>query len=454
MSFTPSVRLLWAVALLFVPACALPALAHRGGVYAALTGCAIVLAALADLLLSRRSLEGFRLQFPPDIRAVLNEPQTFALALHAFAAHRPGARSLRLAAALPPAIESISTDIVLSVPASASGISAQMSFSSSQRGEYSISQAFLGADSLLRLWHLRKSLPVHSRVLVQPSLASIFSETAKLLASHRHGGHRIVARNGRGREFEQLREYVPSDDFGDIDWKATARRRAPVVREYQIERTQDIYACVDFSRLSARAITRRKHAPSTILDEYIRSTLMLHSAVRHAGDRFGLVTFSDRVHHFAKASNANAFDPVFRQALYPLRPRLVAPAFDHLSAALRARAKRRALFVLFTSLAEPQLAEAFLSCSRLLARQHLLLVACPADESTQPLFSDSTVDAGPVQSVNDLYGKLAGHLLWKKLAEVRSRLAVSGIRMHIVPPGRLGLDAAAEYLDIKERQLL
>lgn len=451
MSFTPSGRLLWAVALFFVPACALPAVSPRGGLYAVLTGCAIALAAIADLLLSRRALDGFRVQLPPHIRAVLNEPQTFSVELHRPALPR-SPRPLRLAIALPPGIEPVSNDLTLPAhaPSDAAGLSTEMSLASSQRGEYAISQAFLGCASLLRLWHLRKSSPIQSRVLVQPSLASISSETAKLLASHRHGGQRIVARNGRGREFEQLREYVPSDEFGDIDWKATARRRIPIVREFQVERTQDIYACIDFSRLSARAVTRRKHAPVTILDEYIRSALMLHCAVRHAGDRFGLVTFSDRVHHFAKASNAGAFDPVFRQALYPLRPQLVAPAFDDLSAALRTRLKRRALVVFFTSLAEPQLAEAFLAASRLLARQHLLLIACPADDSTQPLFSDAT----GVQSPDDIYDKLAGHLLWKKLAEVRLRLAGAGIRMHIVSPGRLGLAAAGEYLDIKERQLL
>lgn len=449
MSVTPSGRLLWAVAILFVPACALPALLPRGELYIALSAVFITSVTALDLLLSWRTLERFRIDLPPNIRAVLNEPQIFAVELHRAPDPRRAPRHLRMAVALPFGIEPIRDDITVPTPAPGNGLAAEMSLISSQRGEYTIAQAFLGAASALRLWQFRKLLPVASRVLVQPALASISKETAKLLASHRHGGQRIVARNGRGREFQQLREYLPSDEFGDMDWKATARRRIPIVREFQIERTQDIYACIDFSRLSARAVTRHNDTPATILDEYIRSTLMLHCAVRETGDRFGLVTFSDRVHHFVKAANANAFDPVFRQALYPLRPQLVAPAFDELSAALRTRAKRRALVIFFTSLAEPQLAEAFLASARLLARQHLLVVACPADAYAKPLFSDSAVNAP-----EDIYGKLAGHILWKKLAQVRLHLATSGIRMHIVSPGRLGLVAATEYLDIKERQLL
>lgn len=449
MAFSPSARLLWLAALLVVPGCALPAILRNGVVFAGLAAIFVVILAAADLLISWHTLDALTVVIPPNIRAVLNEEQKFGIELHRASKVSYSPRQVRIAIALPPGIEPVLDDITIPVPERGKGVAAEMSFVSAQRGEYAIENAFLGAASVLGLWQLRETIAAQSRILVQPALSAISKAAAKLLASHRHGGQRIVARNGRGREFEQLREYVPSDDFGDIDWKATARRRIPIVREYQVERTQDIYACIDFSRLSARSVTRKNETRVTILDEYIRSTLMLHCAVRETGDRFGFATFTDRVQHFIKATNANAFDRVFRQALYPLRPQLVAPAFDEISTALRARAKRRALVIFFTSLAEPQLAESFAAAARILARQHLIVVACPADSYAKPLFSDSEVE-----TMEDIYGKLAGHLLWKKLAEMRLELAASAIRMHIVSPGRLGLVAATEYLDIKERQLL
>ena len=113
-----------------------------------------------------------------------------------------------------------------------------------------------------------------------------------------------MARSGRGREFEHLREYVPNDDLGDVDWKATARRRFPVVRQYRIERTQDIYVCIDASRLSGRSVISRENERVSVLDEYVKSTILLQCAIRQAGDRFGLLTFSNRVHHFFKATSA------------------------------------------------------------------------------------------------------------------------------------------------------
>jgi uncharacterized protein (DUF58 family) len=187
----------------------------------------------------------------------------------------------------------------------------------------------------------------------------------------------------------------------------------------------------------------------TILDEYVRSTLILHRTVSETGDRFGFATFNHRVGCFVKATHATSFDPVFRRALYPLRAAPGSPAYDDICSTLRSRVKRRALIVFFTSLAEPQLAESFMEASRLLAKQHMVVVACPTDAHVQPLFADTDVD-----ELAEVYAKLAGHLLWKKLAEMRASLAAAGIRMHTVPPGRLGLIAATEYLDVKERQLL
>jgi len=221
------------------------------------------------------------------------------------------------------------------------------------------------------------------------------------------------------------------------------------VRDYQIERTQDVYACIDFSRLSGRSVIGIDGQRTTMLDAYISSALMLHYAVRESGDRFGLVTFSNRVRYFAKPSHPGSAERVLRQALYPLQPQMVAPAFDEASAALLTQAKRRALLVFFTNLGEPQLAESFLQASRLLSRQHLVLVASPADAYAKPVFSDPEIE-----DIDDIYGKLAGHLFWKKLAMLRARLGEMGIRMRALAPDRLGFFAANEYLDIKEKQLL
>lgn len=48
------------------------------------------------------------------------------------------------------------------------------------------------------------------------------------------GSHR-AGKTGQGIDPAELREYVPGDDVGDIDWKATARQNDLYVREYEVE---------------------------------------------------------------------------------------------------------------------------------------------------------------------------------------------------------------------------
>jgi uncharacterized protein (DUF58 family) len=446
MTIAPAQRMFWFVAIGFLPACVMPAFVPHGARYIAISALVLLAACGLDALFSRRRLDGFSVHLPSSIRASLNQEQPFTLELHHATLRAPA--KLRIAIALPVEVEPIRDDIIVPAPAPHSGVLFEMRFLGRVRGEFSIRRAFLGCQSFLGLWQLRRALPVQATLLVQPAMLSIAKESARLLASKLHGGRRVVARNGRGREFEQLREFVPNDDFGDIDWKATARRRTPIVRDYQVERTQDIYAVIDYSRLSGQSVVNSENQSVSVLDEYIRSALMLYYAVREAGDRFGLATFANRIGYFIKSSNAVSLDATFRRALYPLRPLATAPAYDEICGAFRQRVKRRALLVFFTSLAEPQLAEFFLNASSLLARQHLIVIASPADAFTRPLFSST------VENSDEIYRHLGGHMLWKKLAEVRLQLSTVGIRMHSVAPGRLGLAAATEYLNIKERQLL
>lgn len=58
------------------------------------------------------------------------------------------------------------------------------------------------------------------------------------------GQYRAIER-GRSLDFEDLREYVPGDEVRDIDWKATARARTPLVRRHRADRRAGILFVVD-----------------------------------------------------------------------------------------------------------------------------------------------------------------------------------------------------------------
>jgi uncharacterized protein (DUF58 family) len=53
---------------------------------------------------------------------------------------------------------------------------------------------------------------------------------------------------GRSMDFDDLRAYVPGDEVKDIDWKATARHSAPLVRNYSADRQHELLVVVDTGR--------------------------------------------------------------------------------------------------------------------------------------------------------------------------------------------------------------
>jgi hypothetical protein len=69
--------------------------------------------------------------------------------------------------------------------------------------------------------------------------------------------------------------------------------------------------------------------------------------------------------------------------------------------------------------------------------------------SAHPLFSD-----GEVQSSEDIYRHLAGHLAWRRLRELESTLARQGVRLRLIDPDRYGSGLIGLYDEVKQRQLL
>ncbi|WP_029087981.1 DUF58 domain-containing protein [Brevibacterium album] len=61
--------------------------------------------------------------------------------------------------------------------------------------------------------------------------AQLTLHTRRRVSGLLEGGRSSVF-HGRSLDFDDLREYVPGDEIRDIDWKATARHTAPLVKRY------------------------------------------------------------------------------------------------------------------------------------------------------------------------------------------------------------------------------
>jgi uncharacterized protein (DUF58 family) len=245
---------------------------------------------------------------------------------------------------------------------------------------------------------------------------------------------------GKGREFENLRQYMPGDSFEDVHWKATAKRSFPAVKLYRVEHAQELYAVVDASRLSAR---------EGILESYVDAALHLALVAERQGDRFGLLTFSDRTHRFIRARGGLDHFRVCREAIYNLRAERVSPDFREVFTSLQMNLRRRSLLVFFTSLDDALLAENFERDIPLLARRHVVLVNVTRTAAMKPLF---TSDAPP--DLDGLYAGLSGQMLWNRMRRLKIALQNRGVRLALVDPERIKLQVTSQYLDVKRRQVL
>jgi uncharacterized protein (DUF58 family) len=187
---------------------------------------------------------------------------------------------------------------------------------------------------------------------------------------------RTAARvRGQGTEFDSLRDYVEGDDARSIDWRATARRSAVVVRTWRPERDRRIVLVLDTGRTSAARIGA---APR--LDAALDAALLLGTLASRAGDRVDLMAFDDRPRLLSRSAR-NHGDPLsgLLEAMAGLHPRLVETDGRRLVAEVLRRVKQRALIVLFTTLDEAAITEGLLPALPSLTRKHVVMLASVAD---------------------------------------------------------------------------
>jgi uncharacterized protein (DUF58 family) len=162
-----------------------------------------------------------------------------------------------------------------------------------------------------------------------------------------------------------------------------------------------------------------------------------------------MLAFDDQVRKFVRAKNGRAHYDVCRDALYTLQARSVTPDFGELFSFIATKIRRRALLIFLTNLDDPVLAENFTANIDLISRQHLVLVNMLKPAGVDPIFSDPSV-----KTLDDLYAKLGGHLLWRHLREIEKFLQRRGIGFYLLENENMCSDIVTKYLSIKRRQIL
>jgi len=440
--------LLWTM-WLGVPSSVLAGAVAETRAFALATIVVLVAAAIADAVVSRRQLDSIQLSSSQPLGLSVGAAGELQLEL---LVDLPRPMDLELTLMLPDELEldseqrptaARSNSITLSLPGGSYHTRFGWPLRGVRRGRFTIDRCLWGSGSKFRLWEIRRPLPLHAEVRVYPDLRHEMLTLASQFLRRGGAGAHAHRQIGKGREFEKLREYLPGDCLDDVHWKASAKRGQPVTKEYQIERTQEVYALLDVSRLALR-----EHGGEQALERTLRAALTLALATRRYNDLFGLLVFADRIRTFLPARAGKRQYDACREAIFTEHAAPVSPDFGELATFIRVRMRRRALLVFLTDLDDPALAEDFVQAAQLIGRHHLVLVIMILPPTAHPLFSS------PAEHREEIIEHLAGHLRWHRLRELSRVLERRGISLVLLRHEELASEVVSQYVAVKQRQML
>ena len=276
-----------------------------------------------------------------------------------------------------------------------------------------------------------------SRELHPTGQVSIAPDTLRPLAAQPRGnpsGPRSCRLVGAGAELYQLRDYRYGDPLARIDWKATARTRQLVTREFSEDQHLDILIAIDagrFSRVRAGSLDR--------FGLYANLAARFAEIATPNDDRIGLMVYSDRPLAACAPARGMAAVMRMRQALEGLQAETAES--DPTAAAVRIRGmlQRRALVVLLTDLEDVNVADPLARAVRLLSPPHFVLVAGVSGAGIAELARKEA------QEWRDPWIALAAQEHEEQVALRRLRLQRLGAPVVVVAADSLEQKVLAEY---------
>ena len=308
-----------------------------------------------------------------------------------------------------------------------------------RRGHFSFTRCEIHLPSPLGLWSARRFIEVSDFTRVYPDFARLYG--AELLGVDNwlsRLGVRQHQRRGLGLEFHQLREFREGDSLRQIDWKATARQRTPIAREYQDERDQQIVFMLDCGRRMRSQDDELSH-----FDHALNACLLLSYVALRQGDAVGLCTFAgDQPRYLAPVKGSGQLN-LLLNAVYDLDTTRRTADYQAAASQLLARHKRRALVIMITNLRDED-DEALLTAANRISRQHRVLVASLREEVLDQLRQT------PVQTLPEAlaYSGTVGYLNTRD--ELHDRLSAHGLSVLDTVPSALGAALVTRYLGWKK----
>jgi uncharacterized protein (DUF58 family) len=305
------------------------------------------------------------------------------------------------------------------------------------RGEHAFGRVELRLASAWLLWRRRLLAGEPTPVRVYPNFSAL-TRFALLATDHRLSQLGILQRRrrGEGLEFHQLREYRQGDAQRQIDWKASARMRRLISREYRDERDQQIVLLLDCGRRMGSRDGELSH-----FDHALNAALLLAFVALRQGDSVGLMTLGGVDRWLPPRKTAAALKTLLAHS-FDLQPTMASPDFHAAAVALAARIGKRAMVVVLSNLRDEDddgLGDALL----LLRQRHLVVLA-----SLREPILDAALRA-PLATLDDglTHAATADYLALRRRAF--ARLELRGVPCLDVEPPALPLALVNRYEELK-----
>ncbi|MFL9815370.1 DUF58 domain-containing protein [Stutzerimonas sp. VN223-3] len=312
-----------------------------------------------------------------------------------------------------------------------------------RRGHFHFSQCEIRLYSPFGLWRERRLLRLESQTRVYPDFTRLHGAPLMAVDSWLSRlGVRQQPRRGLGLDFHQLREFREGDTLRQIDWKATARKRMPIAREYQDDRDQQILLMLDCGRRM-----RSQDGTLSHFDHALNASLLLGYVALRQGDALGLYTFATEQRRFFAPAKGQLQLNALLNGVYDLINTRQPADFALAASNVLALQKRRALVIILSNLRDED-DEDLLGAVRRLSRRHRVLVVSLREQvldglRQQPVssFQDALAYCGTLDYLNARSG-------------LHERLLAHGVPVLDARPHELGPALISRYLAWKKGGVL
>jgi uncharacterized protein (DUF58 family) len=313
-----------------------------------------------------------------------------------------------------------------------------------RRGEYQFGAINIFVSHVLGFMARRFQFEANKTVPVYPSYLQMRKYELYAISNHlTELGVKKIRKMGQNREFDQVREYVQGDDIRLLNWKATARKNALMVNQYQDEKAQHIYSVIDKGR-----VMRMPFDNMTLLDYAINASLVISNIAIQKSDKAGIITFSTKVNTHLPADNKSGQMSQILEVLYNQKTAYKESDYESLFVNLRHKVKQRSLILLYTNFESLASLERQMPYFRNIAKQHLLVVIFFENTELNALTHSKTYDTEEVYiktiAQKFMYEK---HLIVKELAKF-------GIHAILTKPQDLTVNTINKYLELKARSMI